>query len=245
MAKRQNFKRQVGADGKVRYFELKKDKRGIEVYKQIPAKEGASKYVKKNYNKVKVTEKAKLTKKEQESLNRSRGQRDLYRFDGRPVKKVITDFFENDQVKYAKDGKFTINFERYADIEREYKRLVQNLNAVELGSEWGAEGWRGRTAPTNIVQVNNQIKPWTEMGYSFEVIDGGDVYSGNKAWVELKRYETEMFDEKMDEYPNLAYLKFKYIIEINHEAGTITINLSDQPEPEAQESDPIKKLKKR
>jgi hypothetical protein len=41
MAKRQLHKRVIGKDGNVRYFKLKKDSRGVEVYKRVSDTEGS------------------------------------------------------------------------------------------------------------------------------------------------------------------------------------------------------------
>jgi hypothetical protein len=242
MAKRQNFKRQVGQDGKIRYYKLKKDARGIEVYKQITQKEGAKKFVQKNYDKIKNAPKTSLTKKEQESLNRSRSQRNLFRFDGRPVRKVITDFLKNDQIKLINpnDKELSNQFDRYADLERAFKRLTSSVNELSATSEWGAEGFRNRATAQNIVSIKNQITPWTEQGYEFQVVDGGDVYSGMEAWANIREYETDQFDSYDEENPNLAFLKFTYIIEIDHENNTIMVLLSETIiEPFS--SDPIKR----
>ena len=94
MAKRQLHKRVISKDGNVRYFKLKKDSRGVEVYKRVSDTEGSKAFIQKNYDKVKK-DSTKLTNKEQSSFNRSKAQKSLFRFDGKAIPKKVTDFLIN------------------------------------------------------------------------------------------------------------------------------------------------------
>ena len=246
MARRPSFKRQTGKDGVVRYFQLKKDKRGVEVYKRVSDKKGASAFVKKNYKTLKNTNKNDLTKQEQKSLNRSRGQRELKRYKGKAIPKWKSDYLESKfpALKKVKDYSKVNEFKRRADVEQSFMRLIKNELRANVESGYGLPNWRGRQQVENIVKIKEELEPFLESGYEVEVLQGAEAYFGNQAWSVIKTFELNTLSQAQKKgATTMAFFKFDYPIIVDQDRKRIEINLNNV-KPKPMFSDPIRRVKK-
>jgi hypothetical protein len=250
MARQQRFQRKIDKNGKVYYNELKKDSRGITRYVRTSDKKGAKAFVDKNY-KVLKNNYTKLTKKETTSIKRSKAQKSLYRWNGVPIKKEITDFFLKDGIineKSPKDlSKANLpNLKRPSDLEREFKFLINRDNKLDSKSEWGGAGFRGRIKAENIVSIKEELQKWLNQGFVLNVKklkkEGKKTKlveeQGVKAWSSIKNFETETFDSYREKDTNTAFVKFDYKVEIDSNTKKINIDLR-KAKSDPMYSDPI------
>jgi len=230
MAKRNRFKRTLGKDGRVRYFELKPDKRGINTYQQIPAKRGAKEFIKRNYDKVKSAPKTSLTAQEQKTLNRSRGQRNTIKYDGVRIPKKIVNILQNENILPSRIPNNELknvnlpNIKRPADLVREYQNILKNANEVFVKSEWGLEGYRYRTQAENLVKIYDQVKPFTDEGYRFEVYESGEVFEGVDAYNAIRAFELMSISELGSD---AAFARFQYTLYVDPKTMVVSIFLAD------------------
>lgn len=245
MAKRDRYLRRVGKNGKIYYFELKKDKRGVEVYKPMKADKGAKKFVQKNYNKIKTAPKTTLSAREQKKLNRSRGQRNTFTYDGVRIKKDVVKYLQREGLlpkqltKEITKTDLKGKIKRPADLYNAYQRLVINANEVTLTTQWGAEGFRYRTKNMNLVKISEEVSPWTKIGFEFIVYDEeGDPYSGQEAYAKIREYEIDTIERYKEINPDVAFVKFDYDVQIDPFERAVILDLTNQPEPDYGTSDP-------
>jgi hypothetical protein len=244
MAKQERFIRKVGKDGKPYYFELKKDTNGITRYVRISDDKGVKKFVTKNYNKLQSTSKKSLSKKEQSSLNRSRGQRKTSNYDGIRIPKKVIKFLQKEQVlpkKLPKNLKeLNIpNITRGSDFVRVYERLAAQANIIEVESSWGLKNFRMRTKNSNLYKISQEIKPWVDLGYTFTLGADNREYTGNEAYERLRKYEIAEIQNFQEQNGLVAFVTFNYNVVIEPRSKEILINLRDNPPPRPQYSEPM------
>jgi len=252
MAKREKFKRVIGQDGQVYYFELKKDARGVERYVRTNDKKGVSNYVKKNFDSIKYQSKDLISDKEEEAYERSKAQRELYRYKGKPIKKYKTDILSNFGVfdpKKDKEREVTKipdlqAFKRPSDIDRQLNYYLEgDFLAFEIGTHLGAEGFRGREKATSIVDIAEVIKPYKDYGFKFAVIRDGEEYTGASAYEQVRDWEITALEEFQDEGANVAAVRTKYVLRYDPKLKLIYLDLDVDAEAEAENSEPITKKK--
>jgi hypothetical protein len=244
MARQQRFIRKVDKNGKVYYNELKKDSKGITRYVRTSDVKGAKAFVKKNFDTLK-NDYTNLTPKEKTSIKRSKAQKSLFRWNGKSIKKDITNFLTEEGIipkNAAKDlSKANLpNLRRPSDLEREYNSLLNRDNILNSISQWGNVGSRGRIKAENIVSIREELDKWLNQGFVLEVNDFEKQYIGNNAWAAIKRFETNVFETLVEENSNVAFVKFDYKIYIDSQSKRIEINLSEATY-EVMYSDPIKR----
>jgi len=245
MARQQRFQRKIDKNGKVYYNELKKDSNGITRYVRTSDAKGAKAFIDKNFDKVKNNY-TNLTKKETSSIKRSKAQKSLYRWNGKSIKKNITDFLKEEGI-IPKDAPRDLskanlpNLKRPSDLEREYNSLLNRDNLLDSRSEWGNAGSRGRIKAENIVSIREELDKWLKQGFTLEVNDFEQQYTGNKGWAAIKKFETNVFESLREENTNTAFVKFDYKVYIEGDSKKIVINLSES-NYEPMYSDPIKKV---
>lgn len=253
MAKQDKFKRVIGKDGKAYYFELKKDAKGVTRYIRTNDARGSSKYVKKNFDSIKYQSKDNLTEREQESYKRSKAQRELYRFKGKPIKKSTTDILSNFGIfdpKKDKTREITKipnleNFKRPSDIDRTLNYFFdQDFMQFEIQTRLGNAGFRGRTQATSIVDISESIAPYKEYGFKFIVIRDGEEYSGNSAYEQVREWEIEQLENFLDEGNNVAAVRTKYTLRYDPKLKVIYLDLDNDAEAEPENSEPITTKKK-
>lgn len=246
MAKRQLHKRVISKDGEVRYFKLKKDKRGVEVYTRISDKEGAKAFIKKNYDKIK-RDSTNLTNKEKKSLNRSKGQRSLFRFDGKAIPKKVSNFLIEEKI-LKKDmnrdlRKSNLNIKRPSDIETIYKNLLSTKAEGFGESSYGNSGYRNRDRVENLVNLREEISNWLDVGYRFVTYNVGDSAPsfGNEGFQAIRKFETNTYKEYFKDKAS-AFLRFVYRFRIDKDKKLVEVYLSEVDVKEGK-SDPTKRTK--
>lgn len=244
MARQPRYQRKLGKDGKPYYFELKKDNRGVTRYVRIPDSKGVKKFVEKNYDKLKNIKKSNLSKKEQASLNRSRGQKNTIKYDGVRIPKKVINFLQKENVlpptsKLPKDLKDLNlpNVKRPSDIVNAYNRLLANANLVQVESKWGLQNYRYRKNNLNLYKLSKELQPWTQEGFSFVVVADGTEYSGNEAYERLRKYEIASINLFTQNQLN-AFVVFNYELVVDPFSKEIIIKLADVVASPMQ-SDPI------
>jgi len=252
MAKRERFKRVVGKDGRVYYYELQKDSRGVEKYTRVSDSKGAGKYVSKNYNSLKFKSKDNLTDREQESLRRSSAQRDLYRFKGKAIPKYKTEILSNLGIfdpKKDKSREITQlpnldAFQRPSDIDRELNNFLnQDDLRFEIETHLGADGHRGRSRATSIVDIEEQIKNYKQVGFGFVVYtEDGEEVTGYQAYEAVREWEIQQLEDFQEQGDNVAAIRTKYTLHYDPKLGVVWLDLSEA-EAEPENSEPIKKKK--
>jgi hypothetical protein len=241
MARQQRFQRKIDKNGKVYYNELKKDSRGITRYVRTSDKKGAKAFVDKNYEVLKNNY-TKLTKKETTSLKRSKAQKSLYRWNGKAIKKEITDFLLKDGIikkGSPKDlSKANLpNLTRPSDLEREFIFLLNKDNVLDSVAHWGFEGFRNRVKAENIVSIKEELDKWLNNGFVLEVNDLENQYTGIKAWNAIKKFEISVLEDYRQRISNVAFVSFDYKVYIDSESKRVIINLSETKH-EPKTSDP-------
>jgi hypothetical protein len=249
MAKRQLHKRVIGKDGNVRYFKLKKDSRGVEVYKRVSDTEGSKAYIKKNYDNVKK-DSTKLTNKEKSSFNRSKAQKSLFRFDGKAIPKKVTDFLINEKFLNKKTPKELKkanlkNIKRPSDVEALLKKAMKSKkNEGFAEPKYGNSGYRNRERVENLVSLREEISPWLDGGYQFVVYQLGDSTPayGDAGFQAIKRFETMTYKREFADKSS-AFIRFIYRFRVDEKTRLVEVYLSEA-QFEVGQSDPIKRTKK-
>jgi hypothetical protein len=232
MAKQQRFQRKVDKNGKVYYNELKKDSNGITRYVRTSDTKGAKAYIDKNFDSLKNNY-TNLTDKEKSSIKRSKAQKELFRWDGKPIKKEVTDFLIQDGSIIKKNSPKELtkanlpNVKRPSDLEREFNFLLNQNNVLDSVSKWGATGFRKRIKSENIVSIKEEIDKWLNQGFVLEVNDLERQFTDIKAWNALKQFEINVLNDYKKKNENVAMVKFDYKIYIDEDTKRIVINLSE------------------
>ena len=249
MAKQPKYRRTIGKDGKPRYFELKKDERGVEVYKPISEKKGIKKFVEKNYNDIKKPSNQKnLSEKELEALKRSKNQRDLYRIKGKPIKRWKTDLLEFSQLipqdSQERDlTKLPTPYNRPSEIDKDVSNILQALPMVEVKSEIGARDFRDRTEAVGIHDIVERLDFVGSDNWKLQVMtEDGRIVKGARALEYVKNWEIAKTEELSDGNRRLAAVRFRYFIEYNDTARVIFLDIN-AAESEEMESDPVKRTR--
>jgi len=249
MAKRQLHKRVISKDGEVRYFKLKKDKRGVEVYTRISDNEGAKAFIQKNFDKVKK-DSTNLTDKERESFNRSKSQKNLFRYDGKAIPKKVTDFLIKEKLLSKKTPRELKkanlkNIQRPSDVEALLKKAMKSKkNEGFAEPSYGNSGYRNRERVENLVSLREEISPWLDSGYQFVVYQLGDSTPayGDAGFAAIKKFETATYKREFVDKSS-AFIRFIYRFRVDEKTGLVEVYLSEA-QFEVGQSDPIKRTKK-
>jgi len=248
MAKRQLHKRVISKDGEVRYFKLKKDKRGVEVYTRISDKEGVKAFVKKNYDNVEK-DSSNLTSKEKKSFNRSKSQKNLFRYDGKAIPKRVTDFLIKEKLLSKKTPRELKNanlpnIQRPSDVEALFKKAIQSKSEGYAEPSYGNSGYRKRERVENLVSLKEEISPWINNGYQFVVYQLGDSTPayGKDGFAAIKKFETSTYKKEF-ENESSAFIRFIYRFRVDEKTGLVEVYLSEA-QFEVGTSQPQKRTKK-
>ena len=235
MAKKLNLKRVIDRAGQVRYYGNGK---------RISDKRGVKKYVTENFTSI---EPAILSKKELNSFQRSKVQRSLDRFNGRPVNKLISYVYRDllktigpEAVDFAKikssDG--TQAFKRYSDVLRQVDFAEQNFPLeFQIQTSKGAPGFRGRESITSVVDMIEHFKNPVFSNLKYVAYLPGfmstEVASGKIMVFEaISKFETYITESVMEgDRQNVAFVKFDYIPEYDFVNRVVTFDIRIKNEP--------------
>jgi len=235
-------KRVIAKNGQARYF-----KDG----KRITDKKGKLKFVQQNYELLTnpYKDKPQLTAKEQKTLKQVKTQKELYRYQGVPIKRQMTDFLKargyidpkspvRDITKIVSPAGSQL-FKNYGQFEQAYYRMIDQFRTTQATSLFGVAGWHGRTENQSAISLFENVSILGRDGWKLKVIDlDGNEFAGIKTGMEKIREYEEMITEDMEgEFENLAAVSFTYILDWDFKTKTITVDLSDAVAQERQ-SDP-------
>jgi hypothetical protein len=247
MAKQPKYKRTLGKDGKPYYFELKKDNRGVERYVPIDEKKGRKKFIEKNYdNLTKPSKRKNLSDKEQESFERSKIQKELWRIKGKPVKRWKTDLLEftnmiDPKAKTRDLEKLPTPYNRPSEVDKDVNQILKSLPLISVETEIGASGFRERTEATGIHDIVERLDFVGTDGWKIAVTtEDGDVIRGESALTYMKDWEIRQTEIISEEESNVSMVRFRYQVQYDGATKTIFIDINDV-DSEIAQSDPIKR----
>jgi len=246
MAKQPKYRRTIGKDGVPRYFELKKDNRGVTRYVPTGEERARLNFIQKNYETIKKPSQQKnLSDKEKETLKRVKQSKDLYKIKGKAIKRWKTDYLEFAKIidpKNTRDlTKLPIPFNTPSSVDRLVNNLLDVQDFVTMATEVGARGFRGRDEAVGIHDIVEKLDFLGTDGWKLEIETlEGNTLKGNAALEYLKEYEINVTNELADTTPNVAAVRFNYKLKYDRKVKKVYIVVGDT-DPVPMQSDPIKK----
>lgn len=221
-------------------------KKGTRVYyfqdgKRIKDSVGRRKYVKQNYQRLdKPYSKApkNLTADEIKSFNRSKAQKELYRYKGKPVDRFMVELLKGRGTIRREDKQRDIMklttadgrpiFRNFGTFEQAFEIAKDAIFKDDFESQMGAEGYRGRTEHESIFSIAETLESAEKGGWGIEVVSEGQVaYGSVEAMQFIKDFEIRKTDEEVEKNTNVAAVRFNYKLHYDPIARTITIFLDE------------------
>ena len=246
MAKQPKYKRTIGKDGKPRYFELKKDNRGVTRYVPTSADKARLNFIQKNYDKIKKpSQQTKLSEQERKTLERVKQSKELYKIKGKAIKRWKTDYLEFAKIIDPKGGrdltKLPIPFTKPSEVDRAVNNLMDAQDFVTMATEVGAAGFRDRNEAVGIHDIVEKLDFLGTDGWKLEIETlEGNTLRGNSALEYLKQYEINTTNELSETTPNVAAVRFNYKLVYDRKVKKVYIVVAET-DPVPMQSDPIKR----
>ena len=246
MAKQPKYRRTIGKDGTPRYFELKKDNRGVTRYVPTSADKARLNFIQKNFDNLKrPSQQTKLSEQEQATLKRVKQSKDLYKIKGKAIKRWKTDYLEFAKIidpKGTRDlTKLPIPFNTPSSVDRLVNNLLDSQDFVTMATEVGARGFRSRNEAVGIHDIVEKLDFLGTDGWKLEIETlEGNTLRGNTALEYLKQYEINTTNELSATTPNVAAVRFNYKLKYDRKVKVVYIVVADT-DPVPMQSDPIKK----
>jgi hypothetical protein len=246
MAKQPKYRRTIGKDGTPRYFELKKDNRGVTRYVPTSADKARLNFIQKNYENVKKPSQQKnLSDQEKETLKRVKQSKELYKIKGKAIKRWKTDYLEFAKIidpKGTRDlTKLPIPFNTPSSVDRLVNNLLDVQDFVTMATEVGARGFRDRNEAVGIHDIVEKLDFLGTDGWKLEIETlEGNTLRGNSALEYLKKYEINTTNKLADTTPNVAAVRFNYKLKYDRKVKVVYIVVADT-DPVPMQSDPIKR----
>jgi len=246
MAKQPKYRRTIGKDGTPRYFELKKDNRGVTRYVPTSADKGRLNFIQKNFDNLKrPSQQTKLSEQEQATLKRVKQSKDLFKIKGKAIKRWKTDYLEFAKIidpKGTRDlTKLPIPFNTPSSVDRLVNNLLDSQDFVTMATEVGARGFRSRDEAVGIHDIVEKLDFLGTDGWKLEIETlEGNTLRGNTALEYLKQYEINTTNELSATTPNVAAVRFNYKLKYDRKVKVVYIVVADT-DPVPMQSDPIKR----
>lgn len=230
---------------------LRQTPKGVKAYyfqdgKRIPDAKGRLKWIKQNQKEIDkpyAKEQPILTNKEKSTLNRKRGQANIYRYKGRPVNKLMTEFMkargllpkidpQRDITKIV-DAKGKPLYRNFGLFEQAYEKAKKESIRTTFESLLGLEGYRGRTDYESAVSIAEGLKMIGYDGWNIEVetLEGFIIRGYQNALEAIKDFEIEEAERLLKEAGKLkrsiAAISFTYTFEWDFEKKIVFIALWD------------------
>jgi len=221
--------------------------------KRVSAKKGAARFVRENFDTLSNPwrkSQIPLLPSEQKTLRNIQTQKELFRFKGRPIKRIVTDllidkkFLKKDDPRNIEeivlpDGSrrwksFGALEQAFSMLQEDYKRIVSTMQ--------GAAGFRGRQGTRGIIEIQKYIAPLKNDGWKFEVTDlDGVIHKGyEKALDAIMNFELFMVQDLSAKIKNVAAVGFFYELNYDWKEKRITLKL-DEDNAKEMTSDPSKR----
>jgi hypothetical protein len=246
MAKQPKYRRTIGKDGTPRYFELKKDNRGVTRYVPTSADKARLNFIQKNFDNLKKpSQQTKLSEQEQATLKRVKQSKDLYKIKGKAIKRWKTDYLEFAKIidpKGTRDlTKLPIPFNTPSSVDRLVNNLLDSQDFVTMATEVGARGFRSRNEAVGIHDIVEKLDFLGTDGWKLEIETlEGNTLRGNTALEYLKQYEINTTNDLSETTPNVAAVRFNYKLKYDRKVKVVYIVVADT-DPVPMQSDPIKR----
>jgi hypothetical protein len=246
MAKQPKYRRTIGKDGTPRYFELKKDNRGVTRYVPTSADKARLNFIQKNFDNLKrPSQQTKLSEQEQATLKRVKQSKDLYKIKGKAIKRWKTDYLEFAKIidpKGTRDlTKLPIPFNTPSSVDKLVNNLLDSQDFVTMATEVGARGFRSRDEAVGIHDIVEKLDFLGTDGWKLEIETlEGNTIRGNTALEYLKQYEINTTNELSATTPNVAAVRFNYKLKYDRKVKVVYIVVADT-DPVPMQSDPIKR----
>jgi hypothetical protein len=246
MAKQPKYRRTIGKDGTPRYFELKKDNRGVTRYVPTSADKARLNFIQKNFDNLKrPSQQTKLTEQEKKTLKNVKQSKDLYKIKGKAIKRWKTDYLEFAKIidpKGTRDlTKLPIPFNTPSSVDRLVNNLLDSQDFVTMATEVGARGFRSRDEAVGIHDIVEKLDFLGTDGWKLEIETlEGNTLRGNTALEYLKQYEINTTNELSATTPNVAAVRFNYKLKYDRKVKVVYIVVADT-DPVPMQSDPIKR----
>ena len=248
MAKQPKYRRTIGKDGTPRYFELKKDNRGVTRYVPTSADKARLNFIQKNFDKLKrPSQQTKLSEQEQATLKRVKQSKELYKIKGKAIKRWKTDYLEFAKIIDPKKmtnrdlDKLPIPFLTPSSVDKLVNNLLDNQDFVTMATEVGAIGFRGRDEAVGIHDIVEKLDFLGTDGWKLEITTlAGTTKRGNEALEYLKEYEINTTNALSATTPNVAAVRFNYKLRYDRKVKVVYIVVAET-DPVPMQSDPIKR----
>lgn len=246
MAKQPKYRRTIGKDGQPRYFELKKDNRGVTRYVPTSAEKARLNFIQKNFDNIKKPSQQKfLSDQEKKTLQRVKQSKELYKIKGKAIKRWKTDYLEFAKIidpKGTRDlTKLPIPFNTPSSVDKLVNNLLDSQDYVTMATEVGARGFRSRDEAVGIHDIVEKLDFLGTDGWKLEIETlEGNTLKGNSALEYLKQYEIDTTNELSSQIPNVAAVRFNYKLKYDRKVKVVYIVVADT-DPVPMQSDPIKR----
>jgi hypothetical protein len=205
--------------------------------KRISDAKGRQKWIEQNFDsldKPYARNQPVLTDKERSSFKNSKAQRGLFYYQGKKIKKFITeilkltgDLSDKDPRDITKivDNEGKQRFKNYGELEQLFQEKVGNLKG-RVRTELGLIGHRGRTQVESIFSIMEHLTLLGVDNWKLMVIkrDGSPVFGKEKGVQEIQDWELKELSA-YTKFSDVASMRFWYYIDYDYATKTIIIDL--------------------
>ena len=227
---------------------LVQTKKGVKAYyfqdgKRIKDSVGRRKYIQKNYESLdKPYQKTpkNLTADEIRAFNRSKAQRDLFRYQGKPVDRFMVELLKAKGVIRPEDKERDILkltdqtgkalFSNFGQFEQAFISQKDAFFATTFETMMGAAGYRGRLEMESIFNIAEGLGMVKSGFWQLEtIVNNEPIYGYNKGLDAIRRFEEEETAKRTKADSNVAAVRFTYALEFDPSRQMVTIVLSIPP----------------
>ena len=227
---------------------LRQTPKGLKVYyfqdgKRVKDSIGRRKFIQKNYDSLdKPYQKTpkNLTADEIRAFNRSKGQRELYRYQGKPVDKFMVELLkakgiirfddkERDILKLTTQTGQPL-FQNFGQFEQAFITQKDTFFETTFETMMGAAGYRGRLEMESIFNIAEGLGMVKNGGWQLEtIVNNFAVYGYNKGLDEIRKFEERETQKAIESQENVAAVRFTYALEFDPSRQMVTIVLAVPP----------------
>ena len=227
---------------------LRQTPKGLKAYyfqdgKRIKDSVGRRKFIKKNYESLdKPYQKTpkNLTADEIRAFNRARGQKELYRYQGKPVDKFMVELLkakgairyddkERDIMKLT-DQTGRPLFQNYGQFEQAFISQKDTFFETTFETMMGASGYRGRLEIESIFSIAEGLGMVKNGFWDLEtIVNGNPIYGYNKGLDAIRKFEEEETAKRTKADSNVAAVRFTYALAFDPSRQVVTIVLAIPP----------------
>ena len=227
---------------------LRQTPKGLKAYyfqdgKRIKDSVGRRKFIKNNYESLdKPYQKTpkNLTADEIRAFNRAKGQKELYRYQGKPVDKFMVELLkakgviryddkERDILKLTTQTGRAL-FQNFGQFEQAFISQKDTFFETTFETMMGAAGYRGRLEMESIFNIAEGLGMVKSGIWQLEtIVNDTPIYGYNKGLDAIRQFEELETQMAIETGENVAAVRFTYALEFDPSRQMVTIVLSVPP----------------